>query len=274
MAEETEEIVGDEDNIIVDFFGGTNGLEDAILPAGELEGDSDPPSPAYDEPRMSDPGWSDFVLSHFVEGELDREGRPLVHGLRRVVRLLLGPIIRSKCKTVQAPSLLGGFNKTTLLQPAVVEYTVEILMCRLESGMSQAYPVEVGDVADVYFGNTDPDFARHASASAATKAEARCLRKLLQLRKAASEEMTYVALPNASVNGLITPEQINFIDVLCARNNIDVLKYINSGKGKYNSIDEVPFGAAALMVEYLSGYQNNQSSIPEKVKGYKKGWNA
>jgi hypothetical protein len=35
------------------------------------------------------------------------------------------------------------------------------------------------------------------------------------------------------MDGMITPEQVNFINVLCRRNGVNVMKYVNSGKKKY-----------------------------------------
>jgi hypothetical protein len=224
-----------------------------------------------EEPLMTSPEWSEWVMSHFTERELDPNGNPLVHGLRRVTRLLLGPILYSGVEPIQAPSFLPGYEKVGIMNPAVMGYKLTILMCRTENPSMPAYQVTYTDAADVYFGNTDPDYARHASATAATKAEARCYRKALQLRAVASEELTVVPTFNAAVDGLIVPEQVNFIAALCARNDINVMKFINSGRKKYAEISEVPYGTAAQMVEHLSNLQN-RGNIPEDVRGYDKNW--
>lgn len=225
-----------------------------------------------DEVKMTDPEWSEYVMREFTDDELDPNGRPFVHGLRRVARKLLGPILLSHAHVVQAPQLTSG-DKMSILQPATVEYTVKFLWTRLQAGQSEAYEATFTDCADVYFGNTDPDFARHASATAATRAEARCLRKALQLNHIAAEETTLVPLEDASPNGQINSTQINFVDMLCRRNDINMLKYLAAGKQKkYEKIEDVPFTIAQQMMEHLSGLQNNRSNIKPEWKGYDPNW--
>lgn len=220
---------------------------------------------------MTDPKWSEYVMREFEEDELDPNGRPFVRGLRRVARKVLGPILESRAKVIQPPQLSTG-EKTALMHPATVEYTVKFLWCRLEPGMDSAYQVYFTDCADVYFGNTDPDFARHASATAATRAEARCLRKALQLKGIAAEESTLVPLEESSPTGGITPTQVTFVDILCQRNDINVLKYIGSGKHKFEKITDVKFSVAQQMMEHLSGLQNDRTKIKPEWKGYDPNW--
>lgn len=231
---------------------------------GELE-------EAVAEPDMTDPAWSEFVLKHFEENELDPTGKPLVHGLRRVTHLLLGPILKSFAHTVQAPAFIPGNERLTMLQPAVVEYHIEVLNGRVGPG-EEAYLVQVSDVADVYYGNTDAMFARFPTATAATRAEARCLRKLLRLKTPAAEEMTTVPVEEASVDGFITPTQLSFLNNLCRRCNINGAKYINLGKKKYERAHDISFNAAIKMAEHLSGLQNEPGNIDEKLKGYDHTW--
>lgn len=227
-------------------------------------------SEKVDEPLMSSPEWSDFVFQQFEEDELDPDGNPFVHGLRRVGRLLLGPILYSGAEPFQAPAFVGG-NLATMLQPAVAKYTLTILMVRLEEGQV-AYQMTFSDIADCYIENTDPDFARHPSAMASTRAEARCWRKALQLKKPSAEEITKVPVDLSFQTGKITSSQVNFINVLCKRNDISVLKFINMGKKKYNDILDIDYGVAASMTEFLSGLQNT-GKCDEKIKGYDPEWN-
>lgn len=224
-----------------------------------------------EEPDITDPSWSDYVMRQFTEDETDEEGRPYVHGLRRVARKLLGPIIRSSARIIQAPAFVSA--EGSRLQPAVAEYTIQFLWSKLTDGESSSYPVEFTDAADVYAGNTDAEFCRHASATASTRAEARCYRKALQLKGIiAAEESTWVPVEESGVDGRITPTQINFIDRLCARLKIDAWAYINSGNRKYDTVEDVPYERAAKMSAHLSTLQDNPQKIPEDIKGYKKDW--
>jgi hypothetical protein len=117
-----------------------------------------PEQSSPDEPLMEDPEWSDFVMSHFTPNELDPQGCPKVHGLRRVSRKLLGPVLYSGANVVKATEFVPGLENVGQLQPVTVEYTLKILMVReCPTGMD-GYEVTYKDVADAYFANTDPDF--------------------------------------------------------------------------------------------------------------------
>jgi hypothetical protein len=253
---------------------------DNIMSAADLDGlknEQPPPKQGkqYDggEPFMSSEEWPAFVLQHFTSEEVDEDKRPYVHGLRRVAKLLLGPIIKSQAKVIQAPTFVPGFDKLGILTPATVEHTVEILMCRVEHDGVSPYKATFTEASDVYHGNSDNMVSRHPTATASTRAEGRALRKALGLdRVIAAEESTAVPLEDSGIDGKITRGQITFLDTLCHRNDIDVLKFVNMGKVKYNRIDDVPHGIALLMIEHLSGLQNNQTKIDPKIKGYDSTW--
>jgi hypothetical protein len=250
----------------------------ASVDLAEVESQADfaaiPESECQAEPGMEDSAWNDFALSHFLPQELDPEGRPRVSGLRRVVRLLLGPILDSEAFVEQAPSFHSGAEPG--LQPAVVRYRVRLLNTRVLDGMGAAYEMVYSDVADVFAGNCEPEFARFPTAMAATRAEARVLRKALGLQGPAAEEMTRVPLPVAesSSDALITDTQVHFINLLCKRCDINAIGYINSGKNKFSSYSEVPFATAGKMIEHLSGYQTDMSKIPDAIRGYQDNWAA
>jgi hypothetical protein len=230
-----------------------------------------PEQSSPDEPLMEDPEWSDFVMSHFTPNELDPQGCPKVHGLRRVSRKLLGPVLYSGANVVKATEFVPGLENVGQLQPVTVEYTLKILMVReCPTGMD-GYEVTYKDVADAYFANTDPDFLRHAAATCATKSESRCYRKALMLNKVSADELTRVPAADAALNGLITPTQINFLKILCARNNVNLLKFVNAGEKQYRSVTDVSYGTAAKMVEHLNKLQNT-GTVPEALQGYDKDW--
>jgi hypothetical protein len=106
---------------------------------------------------------------------------------------------------------------------------------------------------------------------ASTRAEARCLRKALQIRGVASEEKSEVPTFNSGIDGKITRDQINFINILSKRNNVNAWAFMNAGKKKYESLADIPFGIAAMMVEHLSGFQN-KGIVPPDLIGFKEGW--
>lgn len=223
------------------------------------------PTPA---PSMTDPGWHEYVMGHFEPGELDPEGRPLVHGLRRVAHLLLGPIIESEPEVVQSPTFLPGLINLSTMTPAVVKYRIKILMTQLDPGQQAAYHAVFGEVADVHYFNCDQEFLRYATAMAATRAEARCLRKALRLKTVSAEEVTTLPVPEINVGGEIDDTQKTFLNMICARNDINVMKFVNMGKKRYSSIDDIPYEIAQKMLEHLNSLQREPHKIPPEIKGY------
>lgn len=219
-------------------------------------------------PTMEDPAWHDYVMAQFEPDELDDQGRPYIHGLRRVARKLLGPILVSRAKVIQAPCYNNNVDEFSRLEPTTVEYTVIFLW-------QNSHEVEFTDVSDVYWGNTDQQVVRFPSATAATRSEGRCYRKALGLGRGVvtHDECTDVPAALAAANGKIQAVQIATIDNLCKRCNINVLTYIGkSKKQKFESIDDVPYGVALTMIEYLSKLQNNLETIPADLRGYDAKW--
>lgn len=212
-------------------------------------------------PSPGDAEWNDYVMSQFTIGETDDNGHPFVHGLRRVSTKLLGPTIKSECKLVLPPEDCLG------LRPTVCEYSITLL--KEHKGIS--YEVVYTDVGDVNYLNTEEAFLRFASATASTRGEARCYRKALMLRKCAADELPK-NIPDIDTDGNIDKQQLQFIDVLASRIDIDVIKFINMGKGKYKSYLEIPYSKAASMIKVLSEFQRKKETIPQDIKGYKKGW--
>jgi len=145
-------------------------------------------------------------------------------------------------------------------------------MCRLSNGLKAAYEVAYADVGEVHAWNTDRDFLRYAAATAATRAEARNWRKALSLKGIAAEEITRLPAAAASPDGLIAPHQVYHLNFMCARLDVDLLKFVASAKGAYDAVEKVPAAVAERMAEALSEWQRDQSKIPERVKGYDKDW--
>jgi hypothetical protein len=134
------------------------------------------------------------------------------------------------------------------------------------------YPLEYQDVADAYPGNTDDLFMRFALATAATRAEARALRKALKLKTVAAEEMvkepalkeTYKK-PEISM----TDAQRGYIKRVCKNLGVNPLKLATMeqfGDGTYNDGTEIPHEIAVQMINQLGEWQNNKDSVPTSIK--------
>lgn len=215
-----------------------------------------------ERPSKLSPLWHDFIMTQFDESEVDNNGYPKVAGLRRIVEKYVGNILNS---TPEVISDVPGRSS--------VNYTITLHDAEIDSVRT------FGDVADATQANVgDKAIGEHLLATACTRAEGRVLRKILGLRVYTSEEATLIKNADGSQKdvtnetGLITPEQINYMQVMCKRNNVDLWKYVNSGSGKYNSIENVPYKNAQDMLRYLTKVQNKSATVEESIKGFDINW--
>jgi hypothetical protein len=223
---------------------------------------------ATDAPSITSPEWNDFVMSQFEESEL-LDGMPLAAGLRRVAELLCGRIISSGPTQVFPPQ-----NETSHGRATVV-WKVEF-----DNGMC------FSDVADCWEGNTDDAFCAFAVATAATRAEARALRKALRIRAVAAEEITkkntaatvrnsgkqnQVSEGEYDESSRMTDPQSNFISVKCKQLNINpnllFKEVFNLSTGR-----KITKKAASDAIDKLNDFQRNSDEIPESIKGYVEDW--
>ena len=90
--------------------------------------------------------------------------------------------------------------------------------------------ITVNGAADVYWGNCDKIYRNHPIAVAETRAEGRALRRGLKLRKVVAAEEIAKEVEDIDGNTVskITNNQINFIDVLGKRLNINITSLLDS----------------------------------------------
>jgi len=249
MLEEAKQISNDQivDNISLEDF-------EPMADLAEEQVDKENDNEVYD---MIDPKWSDFVMTHFEDDELI-DGNPTVDGLRRVTEVLIGPIIGNEVQVIQPPNPDNGHR-------AVTVYTLTIFWERDDVGENRTF----SDAADVYQGNTEDVYARFPTATACTRAEGRVLRKILRLKKVvAAEELTSKPVEEAGFNGLITNSQKNFITTLCKKLDLNIKKFISSGKEKYDDVDDIRYETAKEMIRHLNKLQQNVKLITPDLKGY------
>lgn len=212
---------------------------------------------ATDErPPMTAESWNDWVINQLRDGEKDPQGHPKVGGLRRLAEEILGPVVRSVPEHVEGATAANGMRAT-------VSHAISIAWGGVRDDIRT-----FGAVADVYSGNTDDEFARFAAATADTRAEARALRKALRLNAVAAEEITSLPISESGLGQYIVKSQERGIETLCKRLDINVFEFINSGKGRYDRIGDVPFTAAQQMLERLNRYQQIPAEVPESIRGY------
>lgn len=235
--------------------------------------------------RPIDIGWHQHVMSQFDEDELI-DGNPTVFGLRRMVEKIFGVIVDS------GPIEVKTIDSNSTSPYVTVTYRVSIL-----AGIGgEKTLLTQREVASVWMntddkgcaeGNVQPEFAKYAEATASTRAEGRCLRKMLKLRNVladgefcsdesmAGRSSVLDAIAKTAeydADEKIKTNQMNFIDSKCRQLDINVTSFINSGTDQYNSISDVTDGTAAAMVAALTEYQTEVGTIPPEILGYDENW--
>lgn len=222
-----------------------------------------------DGPSPTSPDWNDYVLGLFDSSEL-YEGRPLCAGLRRIAELLLGRIVSSRPTQVFPPSGGDQIGRATVVWEIV-----------FEDGSL------FSDVADCWEGNTDDAFCVFNTATAATRAEGRALRKALRLKTVAAEEMTkkntasiarsISQTKNIATEGeyddsqRMTDPQANFIDVKCKQLNLNVAEFFKD-IFDVNIKRNVNKGQASAAIQKLNDFQQDKSLIPDSITAYQSDW--
>lgn len=218
-------------------------------------------------PLKTDPGWSDYVLSHLLDEE-KFEGNPTVDGLWRVAEIVLGSVTSFGPTVIQAANDQNGWCSTVVYE-AIFEN---------ENGIYR-YSAS----ADANPKNTVEEFARHATAMAETRAAGRMLRRALGLRKVVTaEEMTAPSIEKKDEDGnpkFMQHTQFVMINTLARKFNIDAKNYIDRytdyyHQTKYNEIGEVPYTVASEMIQHIQKYgqgkdKDSLKPIPDDIVGYK-----
>jgi hypothetical protein len=210
--------------------------------------------------------WHEFVMKHFRDDEL-MDGAPTCDGCRRVIEVVLGPIIASEITHITPPSVNNNGTATVGVQLRILIQNADHPLCR--------QVVQCAEVADVNKDNCDHPYHKYASATAASRAEGRALRKLLRLRNiVTAEEVSEKAEVTDSecewhVDEPISDAQINVIDTMCKRLNISVLDFVNSGKRIYTEIESITKSVAQRMLQELNKIQRGVKPKPTTVGNYK-----
>lgn len=213
-------------------------------------------------PKFFSKEWTAFIMGQFTKDELEDDA-PRVHGLRRVAQQVIGPITKSRVCVHQCPSRDND-------QRAVVSYALSLMVLN-PSHPACGNELELEDVSDVFAGNTNAPYHVHATATAATKAEARVLRKALGLNKIAAEEQfdrnatTYeVEVP--TFEGKATDAQIVVADLMFKRLKIcpqAFLKEHMNGLSKHELTEE----QMQEVTKKLNSY--SKEKVPEHLQGYR-----
>lgn len=220
------------------------------------------------KPCVSDINWTDYVLSLLSDDEKIK-GNPTTDGLRRIFEIALNcRMVFSTSKVVQCPS---PDNE----KRATVVHSIGYVFNTSGDEAKSLNAVHIDGSADVYWGNCDKVYRNHPVAVAETRAEGRALRRALKLRKVvAAEEMVEEMEdhPDNNTVSKISNNQINFIDVMSKRLNINVMQLLQNNNIKYDNIYDMQHEEAVSIIRVLSKYQQDMSSIPSELLGYLHTW--
>lgn len=224
--------------------------------------------PTASVPKITDLEWTDYVLGLLSDDEKIADN-PTTDGLRRIFEIALNcRVISSTSQIVQAPSP-DNEKRATVVHS--ISYVLNQALC----AHADLNIMSVDGAADVYWGNCDKIYRNHPVAVAETRAEGRALRRALRLRKVvAAEELSKEIEDNPDIHTVskISNNQINFIDVMAQRLNINVMRLLSENQLPTDNVYSVSHEDAVNIIRLLSKYQQNINEIPETITGYSKDW--
>lgn len=216
----------------------------------------------------NDVEWTDHVLGLLTDDEKINEN-PTTDGLRRIFEIALNcRLVASQTKVVQSPEPNNE-------KRATVVHSITYRLNSETPDTNNLNLVTVDGSADVYWGNCDKIFRNHPVAVAETRAEGRALRRALKLRKVvAAEEIAKDIEDHPDENSVskITNNQINFIDVIAKRLNINVTKLLEKNGLVNDNIYSLLHEDAVTIIRLLSKYQQDMNQIPEDILSYSSEW--
>lgn len=211
--------------------------------------------------------WNDYVLG-LLSDEEKIDGNPTTDGLRRIFEIALNcTVISAKSEVVQSPSPENE-------KRATVTHSLTYLL-NDDTLTTEFKTKSVTGAADVYWGNCDKIYRNHPVAVAETRAEGRALRRGLRLRKVvAAEELAQNIEddPNGNNVDKISEQQINFIDVMAKRSNINIKELLLDLGISASNIKSISHDTAVGIIRELSKHQQNLNQIPANLVGYDSEW--
>jgi hypothetical protein len=213
--------------------------------------------------------WNDYVLGLLSDDE-KIGANPTTDGLRRIFEIALNcTVIQSTSDVVQSPDPSNE-------KRATVVHTLAYVLNHLDGETTELNQHRtVSGAADVYWGNCDKIYRNHPVAVAETRAEGRALRRALKLRKVVAAEELATNIeddPTGDSVSRISNNQINFIDVMAKRLNINTLSLVNNLGFDNKNVRNLMHDDAVAIIRELSKHQQNINEIPDSLLGYSESW--
>ena len=216
----------------------------------------------------NDLDWTDHVLGLLSEDE-KISGNPTTDGLRRIFEKALNcRVLASVSNVVQTPEPNNE-------KRATVVHSITYFLNEGSRDQPELNTVTINGAADVFWGNCDKVYRNYPVAVAETRAEGRALRRALKLRKVVAAEEIAAEVddhPDQNTVSKISNNQINFIDVMSKRLNINVSKLLETGNLDKNNVYGLSHEDAIGIIRQLSKYQQDMSGISEDLLGYTNEW--
>lgn len=211
------------------------------------------------KPNICDVEWTEYVLS-LLEDDEKISGNPTTDGLRRIFEIALNcTVVLSESDVVQSPTPENE-KRATVIHKLAYFLNDE----PANGGLNKR---SVSGAADVYWGNCDKIYRNHPVAVAETRAEGRALRRALRLRKVVAAEEIAKDIedhPDHDSVTKITNNQLNFIDVLSKRLNINVIKLLHALDISSENIYNISHVDAVNIIRKLTEFQQNNSAPDRK----------
>jgi hypothetical protein len=218
-------------------------------------------------PTPNDLEWTDYVLSLLSDDE-KISGNPTTDGLRRIFEIALNcTVIQAKSEVVQTPDINNE-------KRATVVHTLMYVLKNIDPERPDLNNRIVSGSADVYWGNCDKIYRNHPVAVAETRAEGRALRRGLKLRKVVAAEELAKDIedhPDHDTVTKITNNQLNFMDVLAKRLDINMVKLLEKLALPTNNLYNISYTDAVNVVTELTRYQQ-LNNVSEDILGYDSTW--
>lgn len=192
------------------------------------------------------PEWTQYVIGLMGEDELV-EDHPTIDGLRRVASMLIGPIVSKTSDLVDPPRPDNGMRACVRVR--VIYH-------------GNTGPVTHDGLADVCEENCEPAFARFLTSSAETRAEARCHRSALMLRRVVAAEELPGSISTGDDKTKATPGFISGLKLMCTKFHLSPAKILAS-IGITSPLEHVTAGQSKAFLERLNEIRA-MDPIPEE----------
>lgn len=199
-------------------------------------------------PSRTSPDWSDYVMGLLTKDEKVKD-KPRADGLNRVARMLN-----------------GDFNYRLDVHHVSPEFAAVTCIVTDQDGFDYT------GSAECHVTNTDPPYNKYPLATAETRAIGRAMKRILGLTNVlTAEESSRIAeltIPESEedrTEGSIQPTQINFVDRMCKKLNVNLKNAVVKIIGQHEKINDLSHSESLQLQQALDEWTKDTSEDP----GYK-----